>query len=79
MKLVNVCVKIGMRSDSVGLFMDERKYGKVLRIVDASAIRVNIGHVQRVRPLNIHFLTCTLIINLLPFIDEELDNISLPF
>ena len=78
MTLVNVCVEIGMRSDSVGLIMVERKYGKMLRIVDASATRVNIRHVQRVRPLNIHFLTCTLII-MLSFIDEQIDNISLPF
>ena len=78
MKLVNVCVKIGMRYDSVGLIRDERKYGKVLLIVDASATRVNIRHVQRVRPLNIHFLICTLII-MLSFIDEQIDNISLPF
>ena len=69
MKLVNVFVKIGMRSDSVGLIMDERKYGKVLLIVDASATRVNLRHVQRVRPLKIHFQICTLI-NLMPFIDE---------
>ena len=61
MRLVNVCVKIGMRSDSVGLIMDERKYGKVLLIVDASATRVNLRHVQRVRPLSINFLTCALI------------------
>ena len=67
MKLVNVFVKIGMRSDCVGLIMEERKYGKVLLIVDASATRVNIRHVQRVRPLNIHFPTCTLIIT---FIDD---------
>ena len=62
MKLVNVCVKIGMRYDSVGLIMDERKYGKVLRIVDASATRVNLRHAQRVRPLKIHFQICTLIL-----------------
>ena len=68
MKLVNVCVKIGMRSDSVGLMMDERKYGKVLLIVDASATRVNLRHVQRVRPLSINFLTCILII-IMQFID----------
>ena len=70
MKIVNVCVKIGMRSDSVGLIMDEREYGKVLRIVDASATRVNLRHVQRVRPPNINFLTCTLIIKLMSFIDD---------
>ena len=68
MKLVNVCVKIGMRYDSVGLIVDERKYGKVLLIVDASATRVNIRHVQRVRPLSINFLTCILII-IMQFID----------
>ena len=71
MKLVNVFVKIGMRSDCVGLIMEERKYGKVLLIVDASATRVNLRHVQRVRPLNIHYLTCTFIsIYLMPFIDK---------
>ena len=62
MTLVNVCVEIGMRSDSVGLIMVERKYGKMLRIVDASATRVNLRHAQRVRPLNSHFETCNLII-----------------